>query len=107
MDDRGTLRDGIFGQQPACGARVAVILSRQIEKCRSVIDQLYGAGRHLALRADVGIAAMIVGEILAPKHPIGSRRLFEDRDVRLDPTLIDPQPSIWPTHRRFSGGPLG
>jgi hypothetical protein len=57
----------------------------------------------LARRADVGVGAVVVGEVGALICPVAAARLVEDRDVRLDPAFLD-QPA---QHRRGAIGAVG
>ena len=45
--------------------------------------------QRLAGRTDVGVGLAVVGEVGALEGPVGSRRLVEDGDVRLDAVSFD------------------
>jgi hypothetical protein len=54
-----------------------------IEQCCSIIHQGPRGSQHLASRADVNVALLIVGEVFPRERSIGASRLVEHRNVRL------------------------
>jgi hypothetical protein len=55
---------------------------RRLEPPRVVLEDLSGG-------AAIGVAGMVVGEVLAREGAVGALGFVEHRDVRLDPALMD------------------
>ena len=53
-------------------AGVAVIFAGAIEHCRPIIYHGTGGSQHLASRADVDVALLIVGEVFPKERPVGT-----------------------------------
>src|SRR4029453_16694800 len=66
---------------------VAIVFAGAIEQCRAVQGAL--AGEHLAAGAEVDIALMVVGEVVAREGPIGSERICRTRTQGFDAVLVD------------------
>jgi hypothetical protein len=55
------------------------MLAGAIEQCCPIVHQSAGGSQHLAGRADVNVALLIVGEGFPRERPVDSGRLVEDR----------------------------
>ena len=96
------------------GAGVAVELAGAIahqavlvdERARHPID-LLALTQLLATRAGVEVSSVVVGEVGPLEGAVAALGLVEDRDVRLDPTLMhEPREHLGRTIRTVGGQPL-
>ena len=81
---RGTFRAGALGQPRLQRAGGTVEFAGAIQQVGAVVDQRTSGGQQLAAGAGVGIAPVIVDEVVAREGSVLARGLLEVRDVRLD-----------------------
>src|SRR4051812_34946699 len=71
------------------GAAVAVIFAGPVDQRSAIVHQRAPATQHLAGRAEVDVALVVVGEVAAGEGVVGALRLVEDGDMRLDSALMN------------------